>query len=53
MTVEQLIEDYERRIENCNKLLDSTDSNSQKNRLETKKSCYKTFISELKRIKDE
>lgn len=53
MSVEQLIEDYERRIATIELTLEKKDYSSanQAERLKTKASCYRTFLSELKKIK--
>lgn len=58
--IELLIEDYKRRIEKINELLDQIgigncklseeDVIKQSYRLATKESCYKTIVSELEKI---
>ena len=48
--MERLLEDYERRLETIAKELRVCELDiEQETRLETKMSCYKTFIVELKR----
>ena len=54
LSVKQLIEDYQRRVETINSELkklseDGIDYEKHK-RLNTKAGCYRTFISELERI---
>lgn len=51
--IEQLIEDYRRRVFNIGKELtsDTILSLEKADRLETKKGCYQTFIAELEKIK--
>ena len=49
MEIKILIEDYERRITTINKLIDKEQSLLAKNRLETKRDCYRTFLSELQK----
>jgi len=51
--MEQLIEDYERRIKTATEMLKNTSRIAypiKYNRIETKLSCYRTFLSELERI---
>lgn len=52
--MEELIKDYSRRLETANEMIEKLkfkdDSNPDYIRLKTKVSCYRTFISELKRI---
>lgn len=52
--VQILIEDYERRLNTANKIIDEfnfkDDSNPDYIRMKTKASCYRTFITELKRV---
>lgn len=52
MKIEQLIEDYKRRIETLQKMLDKkTDKDSvlERTRLTTKLGCYRTFVAGLQR----
>ena len=47
MEIKQLIEDYQGMINGINSLLEDETSKLEKHILETKRSCFKTFISEL------
>ena len=49
--MEQLLEDYQRRLETINMSIEHINTYSLENglRLLTKASCYRTFISELER----
>jgi hypothetical protein len=55
--MKELLEDYQRRLVEVNKLIDedwqinndSINSIKRKTRLETKASCFRTFITELER----
>ena len=53
--MKQLIKDYEIRLDETTRLLKNKDysDNWQKLRLSTKQSCYRDFISELKKAQDE
>lgn len=52
MTVEQLIKDYQRRLSTLATLkVVNKDKPDTIRRLEIKESAYRTFISELKKIK--
>ncbi len=48
--IETILEDYKRRLETANKMIDELqfkdDANPDYVRLTTKASCYRTFISE-------
>jgi septation ring formation regulator EzrA len=49
--IEQLIEDYERRVQTiCSELILIKIPKKTQDRLITKRSCYRTFIAELNRI---
>lgn len=52
MTIEQLIEDYKRRLDTVQTMLENKDYSSitQAKRIETKANCYRTFLSELKSV---
>lgn len=55
--MKQLLEDYQKRLVEINKMIEedkktnngSIDSTKRKTRLETKASCFRTFITELER----
>lgn len=51
--MKQLLEDYQRRLETINKMIENLkfkdDANPDYIRLTTKASCYRTFIIELER----
>jgi len=49
--IEQLIEDYKRRLKTAENMLKNWELPNKKERLETKASCYRTFITELERAK--
>jgi hypothetical protein len=51
MTVELLIEDYKRRLKTITEEISKNIGKMKCSRLEVKASCYRTFISELNRIK--
>jgi hypothetical protein len=51
MTVELLIEDYERRLKTIKEEISKNIGKMKCSRLETKASCYRTFLSELNKIK--
>lgn len=48
--IRQLIDDYKRRLKTANHMLKNWELPSGKERLNTKASCYRTFISELNKI---
>jgi len=56
MTTKQLIEDYERKIKTAYLLLGSMKKDGTEidrfNRVTTKLSCYRTFLSELNQLKE-
>jgi len=56
MTTKHLIEDYERRNKSANAILQSTKKDGIDAelfiRLTTKIGCYRTFISELKKLEE-
>jgi len=45
-----IIEDYKRRLETIDMMLQSMKLSDNKIRLETKASCYRSFLAELNRI---
>lgn len=48
--MERLIEDYKRRLKTVISEINKKDNDQRTiNRLKTKKSCYRTFITELER----
>lgn len=49
--IELLIEDYKRRLEYVNELIEDYDKHVNPRKLKTEKSCYLTFIAELERVK--
>lgn len=51
--IEQLIEDYDRRLKSILILIYKGGDDLSLNRLATKASCYRTFIAELTRIKND
>lgn len=51
MTIKQLIEDYQRRLATL-KRMKGLDIIAE-TRLRTKESCYRTFISELEKVREE
>jgi hypothetical protein len=60
MTKTDLIEDYERRLENINRMIDVLKDEEQTDtvkktleRYRTKRGCYRTFIAEIKNLEDE
>lgn len=63
MTIEQLVEDYDRRIKSIDKMIEENEYMikmtvfaqcrpyfDKRARLETKKGCYRSFIAELQRV---
>ena len=53
MNIKTLIEDYQGRIDTVNSLLEDKQTALTKHRLETKRGCFKTFISELQKCEFE
>lgn len=51
--IEQLIEDYKRRLKTVMVEIKKGGNDLTINRLSTKGSCYRTFITELEKIKQE
>ena len=51
MTLKQLIEDYKRRIDTVNILITKAKDEETVKRLIIKRGCFRTFLTELKRIK--
>lgn len=49
--IELLIEDYKRRLKTAENMLKNWELPNNKERVKTKASCYRTFISELERAK--
>lgn len=49
--IEELIEDYKRKLLTAENMLQETNLLNNKERLRTKASCYRTFIAELERVK--
>jgi hypothetical protein len=50
--IEQLREDYKRKVETMNIMIKNATDEETIYRLSTKRSCYRTFISELEKIKE-
>lgn len=54
--LEQLIEDYQRKLVTIQKEIDKLNTNCPDNptyaRLTTKQGCYRTFLTELERLKN-
>jgi hypothetical protein len=48
--IEQLLEDYKRRLHTVNQMIADTVFFVTPHRLQTKASCYRTIITELERI---
>lgn len=48
--IDQLIEDYKRRLVSIKQLIKDNVGKMNCQRLEAKASCYRTFITELERI---
>ena len=53
MTIDDLIEDYKRKVEQISKLLAEGGDITRINRLDAKSGCYQTFITELERLRKE
>lgn len=53
--IDMLIDDYERRLKTVNGMIKDIEDNEEVspdyNRLTTKASCFRTFLSELKKLK--
>jgi len=52
MTLEMLIEDYERRLKTINEEKAQNISKMKYSRLEAKASCYRYFLVELNKVKN-
>ena len=50
LMIEELKDDYRRRIISCDKLISEYTDEIDRTRVKTKKSCYLTFISELNKL---
>lgn len=48
--IELLIEEYENRLHTLSYMIGESNDVIKENRLQTKASCYRTFISELRKI---
>lgn len=53
MKLDQLIEDYKRRLEAMRELIKENQGKMAQGRLQAKAGCYRTFISELEKVKQE
>lgn len=51
MTLKQLIKDYEKRIDTVSFLITKAEDEETLKRLRIKRGCFRTFLTELKRIK--